>query len=894
MASSNEGPVLELVNILEKTVSPDNAERVTSQTFLEQAANQSLAEFLKSLSDVLWNAHFSPLARTAAGLQIKNQLTAKEPQLKLAYQQRWLELPQDIRAYIKNNVLGALGTETMRPSSAAQCVAYIAVAELPNGQWEDLIAQLCHNITNAQSTEMMREATLEAIGYICQDIEPEVVESRSNEILTAIVHGMKRGEQSDSVRLAATNALLNSLEFTKKNFDNTAERNYIMEVVCEATQSPNTQIKVVALQCLVRIMTLYYQYMETYMARALFAITLEAMQSDADEVALQGIEFWSSVCDEEIDLAVEASDAMELRKAPEHVSRFYAKGALQYLVPVLMNKLTRQEEQEDDDDWNPCKAAGVCLMLLATCCEDAVIEHVLPFVQQHITSPDWRYREASVMAFGSILEGPNTDTLVPIVIQAMPLLIELLKDSSVAVRDTTAWTVGKVCEIVPGAVLQDNFLKPLLGALVEGLQAEPRVAANICWAFTSLAEGANELAETPEGHDEPPTDKLSEYFDVIVGKLLETTDRPDGNHHRLRNAAYEAIMEMIKNAPTDCYATVQRTTMIILERLNQVLAMEGHIVNPNDRNQFHDLQSLLCATLQSVLRKMTKEDAPQISDAIMGALLHMFQSSSQSKQGGVQEDALIAVTTLVEALGEAFIKYMESLKPFLLIGLRNYHEVQVCQAAIGLTGDICRALGKHVLSFCDDVMALLLEIVSARDADRALKPQILGVFGDMALAIGLDFSKYLDYVLQVIQEASQAQATGNDYDVIDYMNELREGCLVAYSGIIQGFKEENGVVSPGLQKLQEHLQIVGNFIKLIIADPNKNDAVVASLAGLIGDLCGAFGLAVLPMAEDQVIYEFISAGRQSKHKKRKDYCTYALRELKKLRNEGRNAAAASR
>ena len=45
------------------------------------------------------------------------------------------------------------------------------------------------------------------------------LEDASNEILTAIVHGMKREEPSDHVRLAATNALLNSLEFTKANFD---------------------------------------------------------------------------------------------------------------------------------------------------------------------------------------------------------------------------------------------------------------------------------------------------------------------------------------------------------------------------------------------------------------------------------------------------------------------------------------------------------------------------------------------------------------------------------------------------------------------------------------------------------------------------------------------------
>ena len=61
------------------------------------------------------------------------------------------------------------------------------------------------------------------------------------------------------------------------------------------------------------------------------------------------------------------------------------------------------------------------------------------------------------------------------------MLIETLKDSSVIVRDTGAWTIGRICEILPDAVIQEQYLNPLLGALVEGLGTEPRVASNVCW-----------------------------------------------------------------------------------------------------------------------------------------------------------------------------------------------------------------------------------------------------------------------------------------------------------------------------------------------------------------------------------------------------------------------------
>ncbi|XP_054282000.1 importin subunit beta-1-like isoform X2 [Macrosteles quadrilineatus] len=872
----------QLIQILEKTVSPDKNELEAAQSYLEQAAQTNLPEFVKTLSDVLHHGGNSPVARMAAGLQLKNTLTSKDQTVKLQYQQRWLAFPEDVRLYIKKNIVGALGTENNRPSSAAQCVAYVAVAELPAGQWPDLISLLVNNVISGGSTEMMKEATLEAIGYICQDIEQDVLISQSNQILTAIIHGMRSLEPSNHVRLAATTALFNSLEFTRANFDKESERNYIMEVVCEATQSPDTQIKVAALQCLVKIMSLYYHYMEPYMGPALFPITLEAMKSDVDEVALQGIEFWSNVSDEEVDLAIEDTEAAEVGRPPQRTSKFYAKGALQYLVPVLMTKLTKQEEFDDEDDWNPSKAAGVCLMLLATCCEDAIVPFVLPFVKENIKSPNWRFRDAALMAFGSILGGLENGTLRPLVEQAMPTLIELMYDSSVVVRDTAAWTFGRICEIIPEAAINENYLKPLLESLVNGLKAEPRVATNVCWAFTGLAEAAYEAVEGNEEGAQPETYCLSEYFDFIIARLLETTDRPDGAQANLRSAAYEALMEMVKNSPADCYVTVQRTTMVILERLNQVLQMENHIQSNTDRAQYNDLQSLLCATLQSVLRKVTPDDAPQISDAIMTALLQMFNSNT-CKSGGVQEDAIMAVSTLVEVLGEGFLKYMDAFKPFLCLGLKNHAEYQVCNSAVGLTGDICRALKNKALPYCDEIMTLLLENLGDNTVHRSVKPQILSVFGDIALSIGHEFKKYLDVVLQTLVQASQAQVDRTDFDMLEYLNELREGILEAYTGIIQGLKGDGPTPNPDILLLEPHVPFIIQFITLVACDTDKADSNVAACAGLIGDLCSAFGSKLFAMLDVDPVNELLTQGRRSRVSKTKTLATWATKEMRKLK-----------
>lgn len=743
------------------------------------------------------------------------------------------------------------------------------------------MVNLVNNVIVDGSTEMAREATLEAIGYICQDINPEVLEPQSNQILTAIIHGMRKTEPSNHVRLAATNALLNSLEFTKANFDKESERNFIMEVVCEATQSTEIQISVAALQCLVKILSLYYQYMEPYMAQALFPITLEAMRSENDQNALQGIEFWSNVCDEEVDLQIESQEAAEAGHPPERVSRHYARGALQYLVPVLMEKLTKQEEFDDDDDWNPAKSAGVCLMLLAQCCEDEIVPHVLPFIQENIKHENWRFRDAAVMVFGSILSGLDANTLKPMVEQAMPTLIQLMYDASVSVRDTAAWTFGRICDVIPQAAINEAYLFDLLQSLINGLKAEPRVAANVCWAFSGLSEAAYEAACTSEDTT-PDTYVLSKYFEYIIQNLLETTDRPDGSQCNLRSAAYEALIEMVKNSPNDCYVTVQKTTMVILERLNQVLAMESHITAHGDRNQIIDLQSSLCATLQSVLRKVEPNDAPKISDAIMTALLTMFNSNS-GKNGGVQEDALMAVSALVDLLGEGFLKYMDAFKPYLYMGLKNFAEYQVCYVAVGLVGDICRGLKTKVIPYCDEIMTYLLENLSNVSIHRTVKPQILSIFGDIALSIGGEFKKYLNVVLQMLMQAAQVMVDPSDYDMITYLEQLQQSVLEAYTGIIQGLKGVDPTPNTDVYLLNSHVVSIVKFIVTVAHNRDLSDETIASAAGLIGDLCAAFGPSMLPYLDDETINNLLMEGKKAKTGRTKTISAWALKEIRKLK-----------
>lgn len=96
--------------------------------------------------------------------------------------------------------------------------------------------------------------------------------------------------------------------------------------------------------------------------------------------------------------------------------------------------------------------------------------------------------------------------------------------------------------------------------------------------MSSLAEAAYDHAQG-DSEEDPITYPMSGVYEKIIEKLLNTTDRSDGHMNNLRGSAYEAIMEMIKNSPADCYETVLKTTNVVMDRINRLIQMEVSTLN---------------------------------------------------------------------------------------------------------------------------------------------------------------------------------------------------------------------------------------------------------------------------------------------------------------------------
>ncbi|XP_031494714.1 importin subunit beta-1-like [Nymphaea colorata] len=832
---------MEVTQILLNAQSVDGNVRKHAEESLKHFQEQNFPSFLISLSGELSNDEKPVDSRKLAGLVLKNTLDAKDLQRKAELVQRWLSLDASVKAQIKTCLLRTLSSPALDArTTASQVIAKVAGIELRNNQWHELVGTLTSNIAGVQGQvpAHVKQATLETLGYLCEEISPEIlVQDQVNSILTAVVQGMNSTEGND-IRLAATRALYNALSFARTNFENDMERDYIMRVVCEATLSPEVRIRLAAFECLVSISSMYYDKLASYI-QDVFNITAKAVKEDEEPVALQAIEFWSSMCDEEIDILEEYGG--DFTGDSDIPCFYFIKQALPALVPMLLETLLKQEEDQDQDEgaWNLSMAGGTCLGLVARTVGDDIVPLVMPFVEENISKPDWRRREAATYAFGSILEGPSPDKLTPLVNLALEFMLHAMKDENNHVKDTTAWTLGRIFEFLHGptvetpVITQANF--PLiLSVLVEGMKDVPNVAEKVCGALYFLAQGYEDVGTSS---------LLTPFFQNVVEALLSTAHRQDAGESRLRTSAYETLNEVVRCSTEETAATVMQLIPVFLMELNQTLEMQK--LSSEEREKQNELQGLLCGCLQVIIQKLgasetTKYGLLQYADQMMALFLRVFACRNAT----VHEEAMLAIGALAYATGADFDKYMPEFYPYLEMGLQNFEEYQVCAITVGVVGDICRALDEKVFRYCDGIMTQLLKDLSSNQLHRSVKPPIFSCFGDIALAIGENFDKYLIYAMPMLQSAAELslQRGSADDEMIEYNNQLRNGILEAYSGIFQGFKN-----SPKTQLLMPYAPHILQFLDNIYQEKDMDDMVTKAAVGVLGDLADTLNANAAPL-----------------------------------------------
>lgn len=176
-----------------------------------------------------------------------------------------------------------------------------------------------------------------------------------------------------------------------------------------------------------------------------------------------------------------------------------------------------------------------------------------------------------------------------------------------------------------------------------------------------------------------------------------------------------------------------------------------------------------------MIRKLGAGIQP-MADRIMTLILQLIQAAG--KTSTVLEDAFLVVGTLASgmlsnphcvseclvsqgvmnlALESNFSPYISAFLPFLYPALKAHEDTQLCTVAVGIIGDISRALGEQSEQYAGPFMTVLLENLQSDVLNRNVKITILSCFGDIALAIGGAFEPYLETTMTVLRQAGSVE-----------------------------------------------------------------------------------------------------------------------------------------
>ncbi|GAW83447.1 importin-beta 2 [Plasmodium gonderi] len=821
-----------IAQVLYATVDPNINIRSEAETKLKQAKETNFVQYINQLSNEFCKSQNDPYLRQIAGLLIKNAFASKDNYENEEKARTWINFPEEIKNELKNSLLHLLSQqgEKVVIGTACQIISLIAKIELSHNKSSELLHKLVNNIieknayTKKSSTVCLAYLT-EDIADICNDSKTKYVFTQPDLdlILTAIINSLCEPGEEESIHCASMKVLYNLMSFIDQNFKTQVERDIIMKTVIDGCKdSERSTVQIAAYECLINIVSYFYSYLDAYMY-AIGPLTWVAIESDNERIAISAIEFWNTVCEEETFI-----DQYELQEGKKNHN--IVKQAMVFLLPKIFNAMITQESEDIDiDAWTLSMASATFLALSAQLLKNDIVEPVISFVEENFIHEDWRRRDAAVLAYGSIMEGPDTEKLKPLVEESVGQLSEVLRDPSVSVRDTAAWTIGKITtyhsEIIYNVLGNYNDSNSLYGILLERLNDYPRVAANVCWVFNQLAANKrssyNKITNTC-------TTELDDSFCVLCKKLIDVTSREDADTRNLREAAFNALNVVIDNVSDNCLK-------YMIELLSHMMyLLTNTYLNPLTE-EVKSLQGYYCGTMQFIINRLGNQCKPFLKPIYL-SIFRLFEIRTD-----ICEDALLACSAIINVMGEDFREHLKTFLNVIFKGLRNVSETSTCKICIEMISDICIPWTFEFEKEMELILECLWDALKTFGVHDSIKISILTVLGDIATALNRSFSRYLNFFANILAETSKITISSGppeSDDWVNYVFELRDAILLTYSNIIYALIDGNEIV-----KLKVYIPNILDLIEIILIKEinHFNAQNFQNAVSLLGDLVHAYG-----------------------------------------------------
>lgn len=436
-----------------------------------------------------------------------------------------------------------------------------------------------------------------------------------------------------------------------------------------------------------------------------------------------------------------------------------------------------------------------------------------------------------MIAFGSIIDGPNSTDLANTLSPAFNDIVGMINDPVPKVRQTVAFVMYKLSEFVPEVIFMSTgnlelFVNSCLQHLGEHHLISTLIVGALKNLFTSAVKGNC-------------SNLLNPYFQQIFTKLLETMYRQD--IHQANEL--QVISDAINDVADCCDAASLRPTL--RDFLVGVLQEEANTMDPNvfplklTPEQKENFQNYLGSLLQILITKLREDITQELASNIIDLVKSLYDVNQKVIQGGQ-----LIFHALVVACERNIELFLPTIGSYIIAAINNSNDENCARFACGLVSDLSNYLEKSISQYAADFMHSLNKVLQGEDYSTDTKLHAIIAVGDICLAIEENFQQYIEETMKCLFSACQLTVNPpQNFESEESIIKLRDAILDAFISIVHGMQ---GVAQPGSyheRLLQGYATDMLHYIDALLAKPNlnANEEFVKNIYELYIDISEYYG-----------------------------------------------------
>ncbi|CAF0791593.1 unnamed protein product [Adineta steineri] len=760
----------QILTLLRQSQSPDTQIQRQVQARLE-SLNQ-YPDFNKYLVYILTKLLDEQEAtRSLSGLILKNNAKS-----------HYEKFPDDVRSYIKQECLLALGD---RSPLIRATVGILITTIVTKGSLEQWPALLEHLYSCLDSPDVnLCEGAFGALQKICEDSADQLENAPSQPLNVLIPKFIQYFLHSHSKIRSHAIACVNEF-ITPRATALMSNIDIFLENLFQLANDTDSDVRKHVCRALVMLVEVRIERLLPHMQQVIEYMLLTSQDND-DTVALEACEFWLMIADQticrdvlqpyldkllpilcknmkysEIDIIVLQGDIDEDEHIPDRIEdirpRFPRTRTRQHMQHVLhdndstdpnnnstaiipsSNEQLQDEndsgDDEDDDgsggnadqatEWNLRKCSAAALDILSNIFREEILPILLPVLREMLFHTNWQIRESGILVLGAISEG-CLNGLTPHLPDLVDYLIKCLNDKKPLVRSITCWTLSRYSTwIAHDEVQQNRFLIPLMSELLRRiLDANKKVQEAACSAFATLEEEA--------------CIQMVPYLKQILETLVHAFRKYQAKNLLI---LYDAIGTLADSVGSH----LNRSDYI--ELLMPPLIERWNLLRNDDKDLFPLLECL-----SSIATALQTGFLPYCEPVFTRCIMLVQQAlEATGTNTPPDKDFMIVALDLLSGLAEGLGSNIDTLveRSNILSLLERCAQdtmAEVRQSSFALLGDLTKACFRHVHKHLTIFLPILTQNLNPNHV--SVCNNAIWAIGEIAIQIGAEIQPFVSIILE--------------------------------------------------------------------------------------------------------------------------------------------------